>query len=279
MAIALVDIVAYRENVFRVEFSEPVYWSAILDPEDSSALGKWAIAVVDGTAGLDGNPTRPLLVSDVSLPGTADGVALEDAGRFVDVVTDRAMTPHPAQYDVTLTDIYAEDLLSSIASATDRVEAVFKRIAPPQIETATPSRDIANPQTLSSARSSLPDPTDPLVLGTLQIDDTGDYAFDEGLVNLRKRVIRRLVTRKGAFAHLPNYGVGVPDYGKRLAISSVVSNVAAEAEAQIALEPDVAKVRVRPVIDSNTPGLVRFEVFVKPTTGAPQRFDLPFATA
>ena len=271
-------VTAHRENVFRVEFSVPVYFSTLLDSRDAANPAKWTIAVVAGSVGMDGNPVRPLLVSEIFLPGPADGVASEDVGRFVDVISDRPMTPHPAAYEVSGVDIWAADLLSTLETIEFQTPAVFKRIEPPQISTPAPTRDIANSQTLTAARSSLPDPTNPLVLGTIQVDDTGDYAFDEGIVNLRKRIIRRLVTAKNAFAHLPGYGVGIPTYGKRLSVSSVVQDLAADAETQIALEPDVSKVRVRPVIDPNTPGLVRFQVIVRPLVGSPQRFDVPFST-
>jgi len=277
-AIALLSVASIRENVFRLEFSVPVYWTGILDENDGSIPTKYAIAVVPGTVGLDGNPVRPLMVSEVYVPGVLDGVAAEDVGRFVDVISDRPMTPHPALYDVTCSDIFAADLLSSVVSSTLTAQAVFKRIEPPSIATAIPSRDFANPMTRDAMFDPLPNPNDPLNLGTIVVDDTGDYAFDEGLTNLRKRILRRLITRKGAFAHLPNYGVGVPDYGKRLAVAAVVADVAAQAEAQIGLEPDVARVKVRPILDPNTPGLVRFQVLVRPRTGAPQRFDVPFVT-
>lgn len=277
--LTLLDITADRENVFRLEFNTGVYFSAILDPDDAAIPSKYLIAVVAGTVGLDGNTVRPLSIAEVFLPGTSDGVARGDIGRFVDLITDRPMTPHPALYDVTITDIHSYDFLATIASETQRVPAVYKRIEPPQVDTGTPTRDFANPQTLSAALASVPNPTSPFNLGTIVVDDTGDYAFDEGLVNLTKRVLRRLISRKGGFAHLPNYGVGIPDHGKRLAISAVVTDLAAEAETQIALEPEVAKVRVRPITDPNTPGLVRFQVFVKPKTGQPQKFDVPFNTA
>ena len=277
--LTLLGVLAVRENVFRLEFSTGVYFSTILDPDDASIPEKYTVAPVAGTFGLDGNPARPLLVAEVLLPiDLPGGVPEADVGRFVDIVTDRPMTPWPAMYDVTLTDVHSFDLLASIASETRRVPAVYKRVAPPTVDSNTPTRDIANAQTRSAALESLPDPNNPIVLGTIQVDDAGDYAFDEGATNLKKRIIRRLVTRPGAFAHLPNYGVGVPDHGKRLALSSVVADLAAAAEAQIALEPEVARVRVVPVVDPNTPGLVRFRVLVKPRSGQSQRFDVPFPT-
>lgn len=46
--------------------------------------------------------------------------------------------------------------------------------------------------------------------GVMQTDADGDYANDAGLVSRKKRVQRRLTTPKGAFAHLPDYGLLLP---------------------------------------------------------------------
>jgi hypothetical protein len=107
-------------------------------------------------------------------------------------------------------------------------------------------RDIANPQTLAALRG-LPNggqlPSS--VLGTYQPDGTGDYANDAGLTGYVKRVTRRLMTRKGAFAHLPKYGVGLPDDVKRLQRPGFREAVAADAEDQIMQEPETLSVSVR----------------------------------
>lgn len=274
-AIAQVGAAAHRENVFRVEFSVPVYFSGILDFEDASHPTKWRIVPVVGSAGLDGDPVRPLLVTQVRLATEEDGVAIGDVGRFIDVLTDRPMTSFPALYTVEHRDIFAADKASS-SSTGAQVPAVYREITAPTLDMQTPSRDIANAQTFSAAQASLPDPFDPIVLGTIQVDDTGDYAFDEGSVNLRKRVLRRVMTVKNAFAHLPGYGVGLPSYGKKLGTPTVVATIATEAETQIAQEPDVANVRVRTVVDPNVPNLLRVQVLVRPREGKAQRIDVPF---
>lgn len=274
-AIELLSVLAVRENVVRVEFTVPIYFTGVFDPADGAHTNKWTVTMVEGTAGLDGEAVRPVMVSEVVLSSVLD-VGYENYGRYVDVVLDRPMTPHPALYTVRMVDVFAADLETYIPEEEIQIPAVYKLIEPPQIESAPATRDIANAQTLSAAQSSLPDPT-VQELGTIAVDDSGDYAFDEGLVNLKKRIYRRLVTRRGAFAHLPDYGVGIPDQGKKLALSGVLANLAAEAQTQIALEPEVAKVVVRPFIDPLNPGLVRFRVLVKTKVGQAHRFDTPFA--
>lgn len=274
--IAFVGVSAIRENLLRLEFDMPVYFSGVLDPADAAHLYKYTVTKVDGSFGLDGEPVRDVRVASVALTSVLDGITYAQYGRFIDITLDRPMTPHPALYDVRFTNIIAFDLDSEIVDETARVIAVFKRIEPPQVQTSPLSRDIANAQTLSAAKESLPDPMNAVNLGTISIDDRGDYAFDEGIVNLRKRIYRRLVTRKGAFAHMPDYGVGITDYGKQLAVYAILASLAAEAEAQIGKEPEIAKVKVRPVINPNTPGLVRFEILVKTKIGKAHKFEAPF---
>lgn len=164
-------------------------------------------------------------------------------------------------------------------TTTVRAPAVFKEIVAPQVDSGRVTRDLANPQTLRGAVASgvaLPDAA--ALLGTFRVDAQGDYAFDEGVETIRKRVVRRLVTMRGGFAHLPNYGVGIPALGKRLAVAATLAAVAADAESQILSEPDVAEVSVRPVIDPRAPGLVRFQVRVRTKEGKPTEFDVPFVT-
>lgn len=162
-------------------------------------------------------------------------------------------------------------------STTMRAPAVFKEIVAVQLDSGRVTRDIANPQTLRGAvASGLSVPDAEALLGTFRVDAQGDYAFDEGIETLRKRVIRRLITAKGGFAHLPNYGVGIPTLGKRLAVAANLATVAADAEAQIASEPDVADVGVRAIIDPTTPSVVRFQVRVRTKEGKASSFDIPF---
>ena len=269
----LVDALAIRENVVRVSFSNPVYFSGLLDAGDASRVEKYQVLFVPGTIGLDGEQVRPVTVVDAQL-AVEDGLTNP---AILDLTVDRPMTAYPALYLVTVTDVFSDDLVVSVTGSL-QVQAVYKLIAAAQLDTTKQSADIANPQTLAAMLDPLPDTTDPQVLGTITYDDSGDYAFDEGVTNLKKRVIRRLVTRKNAYAHLPGYGVGVPDYQKRLATASTQAFLAADAEAQIGQEPDVAKARVTVVADRAFPNLVRFRVAIIPKSGPPTRFDVPFAT-
>lgn len=87
-------------------------------------------------------------------------------------------------------------------------------------------RDIANP----------PTPNSP-VGGTLEITSSGDYKSVTGEALVRKLIIRRLISSKGDFFHLPNYGAG-------LRVKDTMANVdlrklSRELESQIMFEPEV----------------------------------------
>lgn len=113
-AIAIESVLAIRENVFRLTFNVPVYYSTILDPADASRTEKYAVSPVEGTTGLDGTEARPVSVARVDLIGDDGEVVFGGSGRRLDLILDRPMTPHPALYDVTMTDVFAADLGSSL---------------------------------------------------------------------------------------------------------------------------------------------------------------------
>lgn len=268
-----VDVLAIRENVIRVEFSKAVWLTNLLDAADASRIEKWAITANASTTGLTGDVARDVTVIAASLSTVDDGIAEEDVGRFVDLTLDRPMTPWPAEYAVSWSSIFSSDLESE-ASGAAAFQAVYRQVATPTLEQSRPSRDVANPQTAAAARTAT---GQALALGTFGVGDDGDYATDEGVINLKKRVTRRLVTKRGAFAHLPDYGVGVPYYAKQLATSERVSSLRADAEDQVMREPDVEKARVALVQDSRTPGLARLRVAIKSKAGPPVAFDVPLA--
>lgn len=253
---------AIRENVARLTFSEPVFLTNILDPGDASERNRYTISPVSGTFGNDGVPTRP--VSPVLAQyGTNQSE--------IDVTTDRPFSSYPAVYTVTTNGLFGiSGALLSPVSNTQNFDAVYRKIPAVRPDVAIASRDIANPQSPRMVAEVGGDVNDPLVLGTILVDGTGDYAVDEGTVNIRKRIIRRLVTRKGSFAHLPDYGTSILDSVKQLARPGSAEALAAEAEAQIRLEPEVVGVSVQMVVVS--PGI--FKMVVKARTQAGTTIDV-----
>ena len=94
--------------------------------------------------------------------------------------------------------------------------------------------------------------------------------------NLKKRVLRRLTTAKGAFLHAPGYGVGIPQRLKQLNIPHVREELVADATNQISQEPDVLKVLVTANISASDPMTCYFYVYIQTTLGFAVKYDVPF---
>jgi hypothetical protein len=117
-----------------------------------------------------------------------------------------------------------------------------------------------------------------LLLGTFPIDASGDYGLDRGLRSYKKRILRRLTSKQGAFAHLAasQYGVGVPGYAKMLGRAGLREQIASEAEAQIRLEPETAQVAVLVEQDAAHPEVTIFRVRARMITGQDATMAVPF---
>ena len=272
-ALRLLSAVAVRENVVRLEFNQAPEFTWLLTSNDASNPERYSIKALV-SVGRDGEmarAVRPALVERALVSGAL--------GRFIDVVVDRPFSPWGAEYLVACNQLrtYAGGLLDATKSSA-RFVGVYRTLRQQSTSNATPSRDFANPFTYT-AQLGQPLAGDQLLLGVIPIGSDGDYALDEGLVQVKKRIFRRLLTRKGAFAALPEYGVGVPTYGKRLGVAGVRQQLAAEAERQIKLEPDVEDARVNVVSDAKNPSVTIFQVRVRITgsQGRFQQFDIPFA--
>jgi hypothetical protein len=278
-ALQLVNAVAVAENAVQLEFTRSVYFSQLLDPHDASRPGFYTITPVPGTVGLDGTLARAVSVAQVDAPAIPGFFPAQ----ILQLTLDRPMTPYAAMYVVALSPlIVSSDMLQPLdpTMSSYQYAGVFKSLERPQVKTPTATRDFANPQTLSGAIGGGPiaDPFNPALLGTLRVDDTGDYSFDQGINAFKKRMLRRLVTLPGGFLHLGDgYGVGVTSFSKRLGLAAVREKLAADAEIQIAREPEVDKVKVTG--KGTQDGLFRLTILVRLRAGGQrrsQRFDVDF---
>jgi hypothetical protein len=113
--------------------------------------------------------------------------------------------------------------------------------------------DIRNPQTAADA----PQNAD---LGTFVIDDTGDLGVETRRRYLRKRVFRRLTTRKGSNVLEPGYGLEYE--AKGLQTPARLRRLQQDAETQLRQEPGVRGVRASVAQDAVAPGIVVLTVRV-----------------
>lgn len=252
----LTGALAIRENVVRLFFSQAVAMSGLLDLLDGTLKTHYQVTPVDGTFSATGEPARAVF---------ALFAAVGDLDSRVDVTVDRPFTGFPALYTVGASGMFT----AAGDPQTTTMSAQFLGVQMGQpVQTAdlvSPGRDFANPQTQSALLDPLPNTTDPTQLGTYRPDDTGDVATDEGIANLKKRILRRLFTRKGTYGHLPNYGTLAIASVKLLARPSMVQQIAADAEDQISQEPGVKSCSV--VIVPAAGGVVLYQVRVRTQFG------------
>lgn len=248
----VVDARAVRENVVRVEFNQPPYFSSLLDPSDASSPERFAVTPVAGVAG-DGLPTRPVTPASVERALFAGA-----GGRFLDLAVDRPFSPFPGAYVVAVNNLVVEatGALLLPGKTSRRFPSLYRGRVPHRPDLAIGRTDFANPSTTRD----LDGLADGTPLGTFAVDASGDYAADRGMASYRKRVLRRLMTKRGRFAHLPNYGVGVPDNVKQLARAGLREEIADDAEKQIKLEPETDSAAVTVVPDADRPSLLHLRV-------------------
>jgi hypothetical protein len=266
-ATTLLSCLAIAENVIRLYFSAPVYFSALLDPGDASDPSHYSVTPLGTSVGRDGNPPHPMGV-------LFSQVGAEQAS--IDLVLDRPMSPAPSQYLVGVTGLLDATTGSPVTPGTAQTIALYRSMVPALADVVAPSRDVANPNSLQDFADPVSPYANTAILGTLQYDDTGDYALDEGIASYKKRVLRRGITAPGGFAFLgAGYGVGIPQRGKQLARPGTRAKLAAEWERQIAQEPETVAVSVTSSVDASSPGLVRFVVRARTKAGKNVSFAVP----
>lgn len=239
----------------------PVNYTNVRGFVDAADPKNYAITPVNGTIGDDGLPARTVFIARVE---QAIG-----AGNAVDLWLDRRLSPFPAEYTVRCTKS-----VSIGAPLSDLFAQFYGVVWAPLLPTnaTTPATDFANAGSAEIPGSSQ-------ILGVYPTTNQGDYATDQGLVSYKKRIIRRLTTRRGRFAHLPNYGVGLLDEIKRLAKASTRQALAAQAEVQIKEEPETEQVQVTITQDATNPGLFFFRVRARTRVFGQVNLDIPATTA
>lgn len=78
--------------------------------------------------------------------------------------------------------------------------------------------------------------------GDLEVSAAGDYATVDGVENLRRSVLRRLMVRPGEYRLRPDYGVGLPLYVKKRLTDSVRSELRDRIVAQLKRDARIEKV-------------------------------------
>jgi len=260
-----------RENVIRILFSNPPNFTGVLDSKDASNPNNYRVYPVAGTVGYDGSPSRNVNVAGVEQPKF-----IPDSSSMVDLLLDRPLSPFPARYNVIVGSLFSYKFIPiDVCDKSREILGLYRGLQPQIADQFTPTRDIANPNTLSAMTGLAVINEDQL--GIIPIGSDGDYAFDEGLTNLRKRIYRRLMTNPGAFIFMPTYGVGLPRYAKRLNLASTRTIIVATAQSQISQEPEIQRCVVQMTNDPAKPNLFYLNVIAKTALSAQSvKFTFPF---
>jgi hypothetical protein len=113
--------------------------------------------------------------------------------------------------------------------------------------------------------------------GTALVIRGGDYTTEQGNPLLKKLIVRRLTTKKGAFFHLPDYGIGIAS-PKSLFSPSDLRALKADIESQVNLEPEVVKTNAALTLDANN-SILSILVQARTQTGDDVSVRLPIPTA
>ncbi len=250
--------VAVRENVIEVVFSEPIYFSSFLDIKDASNAEKYVMNTLP-SIGNNGQDARPVSVVKVEKGSDSSTILLW---------LDRSMTPYPARYSVQCLNIWTENKTTPIdpCFGTYGLYGSFKTLQQNLFDLVVPQRDFASPQTKDAFADPLPFSFEQY-LGVFNIDDRGDYAFDEGETSFKKRILRRLVTMKNGFQHLPGYGIGIQQYAKKLSRATDRQKIATDIQLQLRREPEVAEASATFTPYPKRPDAVKLTIKIRTKTG------------
>jgi len=180
---------ALKGQVVRVVYDEePVHKSAA-GFEDALNPENYVFSIVSGQA----VTPQAVGVDLLMVQGPAAGPVLAGDERAFDVHTDRELVVG-VRYRVTVVSVrskFGGMLGFPVAADFSGIVPLPRTLPPPRLLDLV---DFAS---------------DPFGQEGFKIDTGGDVAIQGGFEGLRKRIFRRLVTPKNAFAFLPGYGVGL----------------------------------------------------------------------
>ena len=269
----LVQALAVSENAVQLTFNVPIYWSGLLDSPDASSRKRYSFASVAGTVGQDGTAPKPIGCAAVALR-QVPGLFL---GQIVVLTTDRPMTPSPAGYVVTCNGLFASDGVTPLVASSSSApfESVYKVLQRPQVASLQPRGDVAMPQNGDAVASGSVGLVRASQLGCFVVVG-GDYASQDGLVEYRERLYRRIVSVLDSFAHLAGkgYGAGLLQYCKQLGSSRRKTQLLASIERQASLEPETVACAAK-YTDGAMPGFVYIVLLARTKFGRSVKLTVP----
>jgi hypothetical protein len=258
--ISLITILAIGTNELVAFFTSPPKCRDPLGWRDARNAMYWTIASVDPVnIGIDGEiivepgrrrptPPDPWIGECFIDPYDPTAVHLRTVPQLQTGV----------EYDVTIAGSVRGRACESFSGlATFRLLA---RTRPPlprsTIAAIDTYRDFANPPFEIIDGKLEPGP------GFWKYDETGEIILDDAAASLKKRVLRRISTTIGGFAHLPRYGLTA--VRGQVARPGELQAMAIALQEQIVAEPDVRDASVAASVESTAGGgIVRLDIRVQ----------------
>lgn len=95
----------------------------------------------------------------------------------------------------------------------------------------------------------------------LPVGANADYILVKGLENLRRAILRRLLTRPGDYAFVPEYGVGIPSFLKKRRTQTTIKQLEADIRENLLRESRIEE--VTDVAVENIPDGIKVNVQVR----------------
>ena len=214
---ALLRVWAPTAQTIRAEFSSPPRVEADRSPHDALTRGSYTLSAVSGVRL---QPPRILSLTPVD----ATTVELTLAGELEGTNARYRLSVAPTVQSAAgrVIGVRTAEFLGLTTELTERGgQGWAERSAMPALT------DLRAPNSLG---------------GSLVVTPDGDYDLAEGTETVKKLALRRLVTPRGGFVHLPNYGLDLTH--ARLLQPAFLASLKAEIREQVLKESEVASVTV-----------------------------------
>ena len=191
MVFRVVLLTPTGSNTLRLYFNKEPRHNSPLGASDGLSRMNYTLSVVSG-------PGAAPVIEAVENPAPRpDDVVGFPLAWSVDLRLDRRILANTVYLVIASASLLAADDDPMAASPLDRDDA------PGDITARTKPRE-APPATRPGV-----DFQYDFFSGVFQIDPRGDLGVHAGIQALKKRILRRLLSRPGGFYHLPTYGVGL----------------------------------------------------------------------
>jgi len=265
LAFQVVFATPLNSNTIRVFLTKEPRHSSPLGPADALNRLNWDISLIAG-------PGKVPIVTKVENPLPQPDLEDDALGPLptawsVDLRTNQRILLESTYLTVASPDIETQDGLETMAAPPDDRGEHPGIKEPRQL---VPFRAVTTQLGIDLFYDFFGDRS---AEGAYNLDPRNDLDVHSGLSALKKRIIRRLITRPGGFFHLPSYGAGLKT--KELFNSTQLAVLRTQIERQVREEEEVSDLSA--VVTSPAPGVLIVELKIRTAKGfaTSMRIEVP----